>query len=127
MIDFFIICPVRGATKEDKETLTRWVTLLESAGYTVHFPPRDTAQDDRVGWDICQANLAAIKDARAVLVYYTPTSLGTHFDLGMAFALGKPIVVLNDLPWVEGKAFCTVLRAWAVTTAERARALWQDK
>ncbi len=92
----FVICPVREIEKDEKQFLDDYVSKLESQGHKVHYPPRgDTNQDDPVGLRICSDNREAIKKSDEVHVYWSERSEGTRFDLGMAFSVGKPIVLIN--------------------------------
>jgi len=59
----FLICPVRGITEEEKNVIEQYVLNLEEAGHTVHWPPRDTDQNDSVGLRICQDNRKALEEA----------------------------------------------------------------
>lgn len=91
----FLICPVRNVSEEENAKIRTYVEALEGCGHDVHWPPRDTNQNDPVGLKICEANRAAIEAADEVRVRYNPNSEGTVFDLAMAVALGKPVVVTN--------------------------------
>lgn len=91
----FIVCPVRGIEEEGKQFLQDYVSKLESQGHSVHYPPRDTKQDDPVGLRICSDNREAIEKSDEVHVYWSGKSEGTKFDLGMAFSEGKPVVLIN--------------------------------
>ena len=108
----FIICPVRNASEEDKGALLRYVESKERQGCRVHYPARDTDQNDPVGIEICTQNRNAIADADEVHVLWDPKSPGSLFDLGMAFALEKPVVVINiaDVEETPSKSFSNVLR-----------------
>ena len=101
----FLICPVRGHEMSE----TEWVVKgMEESGWEVHWPPRDTEQGVS-GLDICRQNRAAIEAADVVGVVYEEGSQGVHFDLGMAFALRKPVVVV----WGQGEAgFAEMISAW---------------
>ena len=79
----------------------RYVADLEKAGHKAHWPARgDTNQDDPVGLRICNDNLSAIKYADEIHIWWNKKSSGSLFDFGMAFALGKRIVLINpDLVW----------------------------
>lgn len=92
----FIISPVRGADEEDQEYLRDYVDALERGGYEVHWPHRDTDQDDPYGYNICAENRKAIRGSEEVHVYYKDGSLGSIFDLGMTFAEEKPVKVINS-------------------------------
>lgn len=106
----FLICPVRGV---DPEAARGFVSQIEADGYNLHWPPRDTDQDDAVGLRICSDNLAVIAAADVVHVIWDGNSQGCLFDLGMAFALGKKIVPLSLPDETDGKSFQNMVRAWA--------------
>ncbi len=91
----FLICPVRGITEIENSLLQDYIQGLESTGTKVHYPPRDTNQDDTIGLNICSENRDAIKNALGVSLYYNPNSTGTVFDIGMAFMAEKPIFIIN--------------------------------
>lgn len=107
----FIICSVRGASEEYREGLESYVEQLEERGYKVHLPHRDTNQQGR-GIEICKQNMEAIKEADEVHIFYNHTSQGTHFDMGVAFALDKDIVVVQNEEYGEGKSYPRMLAEW---------------
>lgn len=107
----FIIGPVRGADESLRENLEAYTRMLEDLGCQVHLPHRDTKQDAR-GLDICRQNRNAIERADEVHVFYSSTSTGSHFDLGVAFALNKRILVVKNEPYGEGKSFPRMLDEW---------------
>jgi len=118
----FLICPVRGASPEVTERVRAYVAGLEADGHQVHWPPRDTAQDDPIGTRICRDNARAMLAAEEVHVWYDASSQGTIFDAGMLFMsvvmldFWKRIVVANpeDLTPTDGKkSFNNVLLALA--------------
>jgi hypothetical protein len=99
----FIICPVRSATPLEKAILDQYVEHLEEQGHSVHYPPRDTNQNDPVGFDICCQNRLAIELADRVDIFYNPTSSGSLFDIGMTFMLRKNIKLINTVLRTDGK------------------------
>ncbi|MDE1937942.1 MAG: nucleoside 2-deoxyribosyltransferase [Alphaproteobacteria bacterium] len=105
----YLICPVRGV---DPATSEGFVRELEQSGYQVHWPPRDTNQVDAIGLRICRDNLEAIRNADVVHVIWNGESQGCLFDLGMTFALGKPVVVLELPPPSKERSFQNIVRAW---------------
>jgi nucleoside 2-deoxyribosyltransferase len=108
----FIICSVRGMSDSYRFKLEKYVTKLESSGYIVHLPHRDTDQS-ATGIEICTQNMNAIKMSDEVHIFYSSESKGTHFDMGMAFALGKPMVVFENEPIIDdGKSFHRTLIEW---------------
>jgi len=106
----FLICPVRGHDMSETEDV---VANLEANGWAVHWPPRDTDQNaDEL--NICEENKRAIESADQVFIIWDENSKGSHFDLGMAFALSKPISVLDIVACEEGKSFAKMLKRWRV-------------
>ena len=93
---------------------------LEAEDWSVHWPPRDTNQSDPVGLTICAENRAAILAADAVHVVWDGQSQGCLFDLGMAFALGKPVYVIQLPALTAGKSFQNMITAWAKKSASTA-------
>lgn len=107
----FIICSVRNATDEYKAKLENYTKELEGKGHKVHLPYRDTDQTKR-GYEICEINSRAIRFADEVHVFYSADSQGTHFDLGVAFALYKKLVVVEAVKYKEGKSFANMIAEW---------------
>src|SRR5688500_5583408 len=108
----FLICPVRGKPAEFYAGI---VADLERRGFKVHWPPRDTNQDDPTGLRICRDNAAAIASADVVHVVWDGQSQGCLFDLGVAFALHKRVEPIDLPPASDGKSFQNMVRAWAAT------------
>lgn len=107
----FLICPVRGM---DPAAFGEVVGRLERDGFSVHWPPRDTNQDDPTGLRICRDNLAAISAADVIHVIWDGKSQGCLFDLGAAFALGKKVSPISLPAPTEGKSFQNMIQAWAI-------------
>jgi len=107
----FIICSVRNMPTDYHSALLQYVISLEQDGHTVHYPARDTDQD-ATGLEICQQNAHAIDRADEVHIFYRPESQGTHFDMGVAFALHKTIKVIEAVPYEKGKSFARMLQEW---------------
>lgn len=104
----FLICPVRGHDPKELETL---VAKLENE-YVVHFPPRDTNQEDSTGYRICKDNLDAIRRADIVCIVWDGKSQGGLFDAGIAFALGKKIKLINVPDLLGSKSFQDMFTEW---------------
>lgn len=107
----FLICPVRGVPPEEHAAVVR---QLERSGFDVHWPPRDTDQNDPTGLRICSDNAAAISAADLVHVIWDGKSQGCLFDLGVAFALGKPVSPISLPAPTEGKSFQNMVQTWAI-------------
>lgn len=96
-MNIFLICPVRFAAPELKNNLDKYVRELENRGINVYYPPRDTNQIDETGLNICKSNRVAIFNSDEIHFTWDGKSQGCLFDLGMAFAYGKKIKIVNDL------------------------------
>jgi nucleoside 2-deoxyribosyltransferase len=116
----YIICSVRGATNKVKDKLETYTKkLVLQGGHEVHLPHIHTDQDN-TSIGICDENVEAIKWADEVHIFYDSTSTGSHFDMGVAFALGKPIKVIENESYEaykDGKyqkSFPHMLKEWNV-------------
>jgi len=107
----FIICTVRGASKEYVEKLEKYVSELEANGVIVHLPHRNTNQNG-TGLEICTQNMNAIKESDEVHIFYNSKSQGSHFDMGVAFSLSKKIVIVENEEFGPGKSFPRMLTEW---------------
>jgi hypothetical protein len=105
----FLICPVRGHEPRETEAI---VKKLESIGYQVYWPPRDTDQNDPTGLRICRDNLRAIKKAKVVHIIWDGKSQGGLFDAGMAFALKKKLIIVSVPELKNSKCFQDMFAAW---------------
>lgn len=86
----FLICKVRGATEEQIAEQRTYVESLERKGHTVHWPHRDTEQNDpKRGTGICWTTFGGIFGAEEVHVLFDPTSEGFVADMMMTFALNE--------------------------------------
>jgi len=109
----YIICPVRNITPEQKKEIEDYVVFLESVGYKCHFPPRDVKQDEETGSRICEEHRIAMSECDEVHVFWDVRSSGSHFDLGMAWMLGKPLRMIKSYhPDNEGKSYFKVIQSW---------------
>ena len=102
----YVICAVRNATEEQVAHIRASVQVLKEMGHDVHFPPDDVDQDDPTGQAICEHHKKAMKECEQVHVYWDVTSKGSHFDLGMAYALDKTITAVDIAePDPPGKSY----------------------
>ena len=106
----YIICPVRNVTEEQTNAVVAYVLGLEAQGNFVHFPSRDVNQDDPTGYNIVFDHLRAMEKADEVHIFWDINSKGSPFDLGMAIALKKTLVLVKSfVPEVEGKSYLKVI------------------
>lgn len=110
----YVICPVRHADPFVLNAIELYVAQLERSGERVHFPPRDAPQDCQTGAGICRAHLEAMVSSHAVHVFWDHESKGSHFDLGMAYALGKHLIPVKHLRGDDppGKSYWKVMHDW---------------
>lgn len=87
----YLVMPVRNSDPTTRRVAYEAVAHWESLGHQVHFPLRDAPQDCPTGERICEAHLRAMRECHQVRVLWDEDSKGSHFDIGMAYALGKPI------------------------------------
>lgn len=116
----FLISPVRNVNPETYIVLTMYVLALESQGYKVYWPARDTEQNDPTGgYQICRTNFQAILDADQIHIWYDETSQGSKFDMGGAFMLveilgwkSKKILLVNhdEVQDCKEKSFFKVMK-----------------
>jgi len=111
----FLISPVRKVKARERMVIAAYASMLEGWGYRVHWPERDTPQDDTIGLDICEHNQRCIVAADEVHIWYNKASQGSIFDFGMAFALGKKLIIANKsaIEPTPRKSFENVLLAYA--------------
>jgi len=114
----YILCSVRNATDRQRAELEAYTSWLEEKGHEVHLPHRDTNQQSS-GLEICMENGAAIAMSDEVHIFYDEDSMGSHFDLGMVFALDqlegrKKRVRLVKQPNITkpGKSFHRMIGEW---------------
>lgn len=107
-VKVFLISPVARATKEVNEKISAYIGGLERRGCKVHWPFRDTNQDDPTGgYEICKTNFKAILGADEIHIWYDESSGGSKFDMGGVFMLvkmlgvKKKIVIANDKEVVD--------------------------
>jgi hypothetical protein len=106
----FLICPVRGIDPEESRLI---VESIESEGIDLHWPHRDTNQNDDLGYEICTQNKQAIIDADVVYIMWDGNSQGCLFDLGIAFALNRKIEIVALPPATSHKSFQNMVNVWA--------------
>ena len=93
----FLICPVRNATDEQRKWIEDFVVQKRKEGYTIHAPHLHTRQEDMFGgFAICTQNAEAVATSSEIDIYYDQSSTGSVFDLGVAYALHKPLKLLNE-------------------------------
>lgn len=111
----FIICAIRSTSQEYLDKLEKYVLNLEEKGVEVYAPHRDTNQN-ALGYEICKQNMQGIVGSDEVHIFYNSKSQGTHFDMGMAFALNKRIIIVENEELTEGKSFQRMLVEWSSKT-----------
>jgi nucleoside 2-deoxyribosyltransferase len=109
----FLICPVRNVTPAFEADILAQVAHLRNEGHLVYYPAQDTNQTITAR-RIAQINRDAMEGADAVWVAWDGESQGVLFDLGMAFAMGKPLYVATGMmpPMTTSKSFQNLCYGW---------------
>ena len=112
----YIISPVKNIPEEQSVFLYRYVQQFEwNRGHVVHFPLRNTKQDDPAGGiNICRTDFWAMFRAGEIHVFYDPTSEEFTFDLGMVFALVELTKKYRILRWIIGRKNIILINPKAV-------------
>lgn len=113
-MNIYVISPVRQLDCKTHRLLLNHTHLLEMIGHTVHLPVRDTDQT-ATAVEICTQNVEAIRAADRVDIYFDPSSKGSKFDLGAAYALKKPLCLINSIQPMKEKEFATLILTWPWT------------
>ncbi|MGI6423132.1 MAG: hypothetical protein ACOX0X_00735 [Candidatus Dojkabacteria bacterium] len=111
----FLICPVRNATEEQRKWIERFVSEKYKEGYIIHAPHLHTRQVDLFGgYAICKQNAEAVATSEEVDIYYDQSSVGSVFDLGVAYALRKPLKLLNknEITFSDEDLVDRVIKTW---------------
>ncbi len=109
--NIYIICSVRSVGTTESTRLDEYVLKLEAEGHNVHYPPRDVEQRCNTGMTIVDAHGKAMRKCDEVHILWNVNSQGSHFDLGMAYALGKPIIAIDKMCGDEcGKSYWKVIK-----------------
>ena len=113
----FLICPVRNATEEQITRMQDYISNLESVGHTVYYPARDNPHEttDSVGFVICAENAYHNRTSDEIHIFWDSKSQGSLFDLGVAFGLGKPLVIANigEVETTPNKSFANMILHWS--------------
>ena len=111
----FLICPVRNATYEQRKWIEDFVKEKTDEGCTIHAPHLHTRQTDLFGgFAICTQNALAVASSEEIDIYYDQTSTGSVFDLGVAYALHKPLHLLNkdEIEFNENDMIDKTIKNW---------------
>lgn len=117
----FLICPVRNATPEQRKWIEDFVANKHEDGYTIHAPHLHTRQVDLFGgYAICKQNAEAVASSTEIDIYYDQSSTGSVFDLGVAYALYKPLILLNkdEIIFNENDLIDNIVKNWPYNNLE---------
>ena len=111
---YFAIRPIKGITEDYAKAIAQQIEFYRKQGHEVYDPVEDTDQSDSVGLRICNDNRTAIEGCDCILFMWDGKSKGCLFDLGMAFALQKPIKTVTGYvpPMTFSKSFQNMVFAW---------------
>lgn len=117
MKNIFLICPVRNATEEQIKRMRDYISKVKANGDNIYYPNDDNAFEhtDDVGYIICDENRRALLQADEIHIFWDKTSSGSLFDLGMAFASNKKLIIVNaeELEITPHKSFSNMINEWS--------------
>jgi hypothetical protein len=93
--------------------------MMMEKGYVIHAPHLHTVQTDLFGgYGICMQNAEAIGTSECVDILYNQKSTGSVFDLGVAYALSKPLNLLNkeDIIFDDNDIIDSIVKKWSLKT-----------
>lgn len=111
----FLICPVRNASNEQRIWIENYVKEKEENNYIIHAPHLHTRQNDLFGgYAICKQNGEAVATSKEIHIYYDTSSTGSVFDLGVAYALRKKLVILNkdEIEFNDNDLIDNLIKSW---------------
>lgn len=117
----FLICPVRNASNEQRKWIEDYVLEKEKNGFIIHAPHLHTRQTDLFGgYAICKQNAEAVASSSEVNIYYDQSSTGSVFDLGVAYALNKPLIMLNkdEIIFNDNDLIDNIVKSWPYNKVE---------
>ncbi len=94
LYDSFLIRPIRNIAATEQHTLVALVATLRDSGQKIYDPLTDTKQLVS-SLDVLRQNREGMKQSSEVLLWYSPTSDGSIFDLGMVYGFGKHLEIIN--------------------------------
>lgn len=113
MSEIYLISGSRSNTEEEQKLVEEYIEEQENKGNEVVYPLKDVEQDDETGWNIVYNEYESMKECDEVHVIWDPDSGGRHFDLGMAFALEKPLKRVRHMKEDnDGKSYWKVMKIW---------------
>ena len=75
------------------------------------YPKRDAPQNDKTGYNIVKSEVDAIKECDEVHIFWDVKSYGSHFDLGVAIALNKKLVLIHNFTKdIKNKSYLKVIK-----------------
>ena len=122
----FLICPVRNATDEQRKWIEDFAREKQYDGYTIHAPHLHTRQIDLFGgYAVCKQNAEAVASSQEIDIYYDQSSTGSVFDLGVAYALHKPLRLLNkeEITFNEEDLIDIIVKEWSLNEKVKSKAL----
>jgi hypothetical protein len=122
----FLICPVRNATHEQRKWIEDFVVDKYNEGYSIHAPHLHTRQTDLFGgYAICKQNAEAVASSSEIDIYYDQSSTGSVFDLGVAYALHKPLKLLNkdEITFNDEDMIDGIIKTWPYNQKSKSKVL----
>jgi hypothetical protein len=120
----YVICPVPPPEPDGVWAVSSRVSKLEEAGWNVYWPYRDVPHDQDINsYQAFLETRVVLQRADVVALWWNPASARSGFDIGTAWTLYQPLMLLNPSHLVPGRQLDDLLARWAEHSKERIAAL----
>jgi len=109
----FVIYPTKNCDSEMKKRIKVAIKRLEDSDMKVYTSIANIAQDGGCCWDTYSTVLSTMADVDVVCVAWNDKNQNVLFELGIAFALKKPIVLLPECFSASNKSLINMIKHWA--------------
>lgn len=93
-MNIYLILPL-NEKEEINPLLSEYISELEFQGDTVSYMEKVAEEGDENGYKTCQNALREMTKSDEVHIFWSEDSANMFFELGMAFALKKDIILIN--------------------------------
>jgi hypothetical protein len=116
----YVITPSCSATKEQILECNSYIVSLEDDGFKVFSSNREYDSSDSTGYKQVTEKIEDMASADEVHVMWDSTSLTSHFELGIAMALAKPIKLIKAFypDTINAQTFYKTMQMWDLVDVE---------
>jgi hypothetical protein len=118
----YFICPRRPSVPTLITTVDSIIDSLEELGHTVYYTPRDARNSNGAGLHVCTIKREVMAKADKVFFAWDGEDQDCVFDLGMAFAMSKKVILISGCVPSEieiPSLFTSAISEWADVGPEK--------